>query len=101
MSEKVYRRCCGMDVRKNTIVVCVLPLDGQGSAAVRKTYRTFRNELTRMQRIAEYLQDGRLDPSFVPPEIRELRQILRHRLSLLQERGEVHNQSGTCSRRPM
>jgi transposase len=45
------------------------------------------------RRIAEYLQDGRLDPSFVPPpEIRELRQILRHRLSLLQERGEAHNQ---------
>jgi transposase len=45
------------------------------------------------QRIAEFLQDGRLDPSFVPPhEIRELRQLLRHRLSLLQQRGEAHNQ---------
>jgi transposase len=138
-----------MDVHKDTIVVCVLPPDGQAGTAVRKTYRTFRNELTRMRgwlkllkvteiamestgvywrpvwnvlenhgfrlllvnpaqvkalqgrktdgrdarRIAEYLQDGRLDPSFVPPpEIRELRQILRHRLSLLQERGEAHNQ---------
>jgi transposase len=45
------------------------------------------------KRIAEYLQDGRLDGSFVPPrEIRELRQLLRHRLSLLQARGEAHNQ---------
>jgi len=45
------------------------------------------------KRIAEYLQDGRLDPSFVPPhEIRELRQLLRHRLSLLHQRNEVHNQ---------
>jgi len=45
------------------------------------------------RRIAEYLHDNRLDASFVPPpEIRELRQILRHRLSLLHERGEVHNQ---------
>ena len=45
------------------------------------------------QRIAESLQDGRLDPSFVPPrEIRELWQLLRHRLSLLQQRGEAHNQ---------
>jgi transposase len=45
------------------------------------------------KRIAEYLQDGRLDASFVPPhEIRELRQLLRHRLSLLQQRGESHNQ---------
>lgn len=45
------------------------------------------------QRIAEYLQDRRLDPSFVPPQpIRQLRQLLRHRLSLLPERGEAHNQ---------
>ncbi len=45
------------------------------------------------KRIAEYLQDGRLDPSFVPPhEIRQLRQLLRYRLSLIQQRGESHNQ---------
>jgi transposase len=45
------------------------------------------------RRIAEYLHDNRLDASFVPPtEIRELRQMLRHRLSLLHERGEAHNQ---------
>lgn len=44
------------------------------------------------RRIAEFMQDGRLDPSFVPPpEIRELRQLLRHRLSLLEQRGKVHN----------
>ena len=149
MSEKVYRRCCGMDVHKDTIVVCVLPRDSETGTAIRKVYGTFRNDLTRMRgwlkllkvteiamestgvywrpvwnvleeqgfrlllvnpaqvkalqgrksdrrdakRIAEYLQDGRLDPSFVPPhEIRELRQMLRHRLSLLQQRGEVHNQ---------
>jgi transposase len=45
------------------------------------------------RRIAEYLHDGRLDGSFVPPpEIRQLRQLLRHRLSLLHARGEAHNQ---------
>ena len=149
MPETVNRRCCGMDVHKDTIVVCVLPPDGQMGTALRKTYRTFRNDLTRMRgwlkllkvteiamestgvywrpvwnvfeghgfrlllvnpaqvkalqgrksdrrdakRIAEFLQDRRLDPSFVPPpEIRELRQLLRHRLSLLQQRNEVHNQ---------
>jgi len=149
MSETVYRRCCGMDVHKDTIVVCVLPTDGTTGVVARKTYRTFRNDLTRMRgwlkllkvtevamestgvywrpvwnvlegqgfrlllvnpaqvkalqgrksdrrdakRIAEFLQDGRLDPSFVPPpEIRELRQLLRHRLSLLHQRNEVHNQ---------
>ncbi len=149
MSNVVYRRCCGMDVHKDTIVVCVLPPDGVEGTPARKSYRTFRNDLSRMRgwlkllkvteiamestgvywrpvwniledhgfrlllvnpaqvkalqgrktdrrdakRIAEYLQDGRLDPSFVPPhEIRELRQLLRHRLSLLQQRGESHNQ---------
>jgi transposase len=45
------------------------------------------------KRIAEFLQDGRLDPSFVPPpEIRRLRQLMRHRFSLLQRRSAVHNQ---------
>lgn len=149
MTSKVYRRCCGMDVHKETIVVCVLPPDGQTGAPTRKVWGTFRNDLARMrgwlkllkvteiamestgvywrpvwniledhgfrlllvnpvqvkalqgrksdprdaQRIAEFLQDGRLDPSFVPPrEIRQLRQLLRHRLSLLQQRGESHNQ---------
>lgn len=149
MSEVEYRRCCGMDVHKDTIVVCVLRRDGDTGTAIQKTYGTFRNDLTRMRgwlkllkvteiamestgvywrpvwnvleehgfrlllvnpaqvkalqgrksdrrdakRIAEYLQDRRLDPSFVPPqEIRELRQMMRHRLNLLQQRGEVHNQ---------
>ena len=147
--SKVYRRCCGMDVHKETVVVYVLPPDGEEGAPIRKTYGTFRNELARMRgwfkqlkithlamestgvywmplwnildghgfelllvnpaqvkamqgrksdqrdarRIAEFLQDGRLDGSFVPPrEIRQLRQLLRHRQSLLEQRNEVHNQ---------
>src|SRR5258708_27038722 len=49
MSETVYRRCCGMDVHKDTIVVCVLPSDGQVGVPARKVYGTFRNELTRMR----------------------------------------------------
>jgi transposase len=45
------------------------------------------------QRIAEYLQDGRLDGSFVPSaEVRQLRMMLRHRVALLEQRNEVHNQ---------
>jgi transposase len=44
------------------------------------------------QRIAEFLQDGRLDASFVPAAgIRQLRAMLRHRVSLLEQRNEVHN----------
>jgi hypothetical protein len=48
MSETVYRRCCGIDVHKDTIGVCVLPPDGRSGAVTRKTYGTFGNELTRM-----------------------------------------------------
>ena len=147
--SQVYRRCCGMDVHQETVVVCVLPPDGTEGDRVRKVFGTFRNELARMrgwfkqmkithvamestgvywmpvwnvldghglelilvnptqvkalqgrksdqrdaQRIAEFLQDRRLDGSFVPPrEIRQLRQLLRHRRSLLEQRNEVHNQ---------
>lgn len=147
--KEVYRRCCGMDVHKDTVVVCVLPPVGGEGKAIRKTYGTFRNDLIRMrvwlkqlkvseiamestgvywrplwnvleeegfrlllvnpaqvkalagrksdgrdaQRIAEFLQDRRLDPSFVPPaEIRQLRMMLRHRIALLEQRNEVHNQ---------
>lgn len=146
----VYRRCCGMDVHKETVVLCILPPDGTEGEPVKKIYATFRQDLIRMRiwlkqlrvtdiamestgvywrpiwnvleeqgfehlllvnpaqvkalrgrktdgrdcrRIAEFLQDRRLDPSFVPPpEIRELRQLLRHRLTLLHERNRIHNQ---------
>jgi transposase len=45
------------------------------------------------QRIAEFLQDRRLDPSFVPPlEIRRLRALLRFRVHLLEQRNQTHNQ---------
>jgi hypothetical protein len=93
----------------------VLPPDGKNGLFVRKTYGTFRNDLTRMRgwlkllkvteivmestgvycvecsgsgilavadgrdpkRIAEFLHDGRLDPSFVPPaETQVLRSIV-------------------------
>ena len=148
-TKEAYRRSCGMDVHKDTIVVCVLPPVGGEGDVIRKIYRTFRNDLIRMrvwlkqvkvteiamestgvywrpvwnvfedkgfrlllvnpaqvkalagrksdgrdaQRIAEYLQDGRLDGSFVPSaEVRQLRALLRHRISLLEQRNEVHNQ---------
>jgi transposase len=148
--NEVYRRCCGMDVHKETVVVCVLPPDGKAGEPIKKIFGTFRKDLTRMrgwlkllkvteiamestgvywrpiwnvlegqgferlllanpvqvkalagrksdgrdcQRIAEFMQDRRLDASLVPPrEVRELRHLLRHRLSLLQQRNEVHNQ---------
>ena len=145
--ELNYRRCCGMDVHKETVVVCVLPPDGQAGQPVKKVYGTFRNDLGRMrgwlkllkvteiamestgvywrplwnvlegqgfnliladpqqvkalqgrksdqrdcERIAQFAQDRRLDPSFVPPnEIRRLRELLRYRVSLLEQRNETH-----------
>jgi transposase len=151
MTKKVYRRCCGMDVHKDTMVVFVLAPDGASQPGIGKVYKSFRTDLTRMRgwlkllkvtdiamestgvywrtvwnvveghrfrlllvnpaqvkalqgrksdqrdarRIAEFLQDGRLDASLAPPpEIRELRQMLRHRISLLEQRGEAHNQNG-------
>lgn len=146
--KEKYRRCCGMDVHKETVVVCVLRPDGEEGQPLKKVYGTFRNDLGRMrgwlkllkvtdiamestgvywrpiwnvleghgfhlvlanpqqvkalhgrksdkrdsQRIAEFLQDRRIDPSFVPPpEIRRLRDLLRYRVSLLEQQNETHN----------
>ena len=44
-----YRRCCGMDIHKDTIVVCVLPAVGTEGQKFRKTFGTFRNDLIRMR----------------------------------------------------
>ena len=43
---EAHRRSCGMDVHKDTIVVCVLPPVGSDGKAIRKTYGTFRNDHT-------------------------------------------------------
>jgi transposase len=44
------------------------------------------------QRIAEFLADGRLDPSFVPPvAIRQLRELVRRRVCLVQEHNRWSN----------
>ena len=45
------------------------------------------------QRIAEFLQDGQLDGSFVPTaEMQRLGMLLRYRISVVEQRNEVHNQ---------
>ena len=44
------------------------------------------------KRIAEFVKDGRLDSSFVPPpEFREMRELLRHRVNLLGDRNRTQN----------
>lgn len=47
--DGVYRRCCGMDVHKETVVICVLPPDGKEGERIRKIYATFRADLIRMR----------------------------------------------------
>jgi transposase len=148
MNEQ-WKRCCGLDVHKDIVVVYVLGANGSTMHPVRKTYGTFQGDLIRLRiwlkqlrvthiamestgvywipvwnvledpaftmllanpqqvkalqgrksdqrdakRIAEFLQDSRLDASFVPPaEVRQLRILTRHRVSLLEQRNEVHNQ---------
>lgn len=148
--EAQWRRCCGMDVHKDTVVVHVLAADGGEGKPVQKRYRTFRGDLVRLRvwlkqlrvteiamestgvywmpvwdtsenpawrmllanpqqvkalhgrksdrrdarRIAEFLHDRRLDASFVPPrEIRRLRTLTRHRVALLRQRNQTHNQT--------
>jgi transposase len=147
MEEAVsQRRCCGIDIHKKIVVVCVL--SPEGKQAIHKTYQTYKNELIRMRvwlkqmkvtevalestsvywqpvwnvleghfaltlanpqqvkalvgrksdkkdsrRIAEFLHDGRLDASFVPPqEFRNLRSLTRMRTKLLEQRNVVHNE---------
>ena len=34
--KEKYRRCCGMDVHKETVVVCVLAPDGEEGKALKK-----------------------------------------------------------------
>jgi hypothetical protein len=41
MSETLYRRCGAVDLHKDTVVACVLPIAGQAGRMARKTCRTF------------------------------------------------------------
>ena len=38
-----------MDVHQETVVVCVLPPDGEQGKSIQKVYGTFRNDLARMR----------------------------------------------------
>jgi transposase len=45
-----YRRCCGIDVHKNSVTVCVLAPVGQLSAGIKKrNFRTFTRDLKQMR----------------------------------------------------
>jgi transposase len=147
--KKGYRRCCGIDVHKDSVEVCILPAVGTAGTPIRKQFKTFRSDLIQLrkwlklsrvteiamestgvywrplwnvlqdqgferlllanpaqvkalhgrksdrrdaQRIAEFLQDGRLDGSFVPTaEMQQLRMLLRGRIAVVEQRNEVYN----------
>jgi transposase len=48
--KPAYRRCCGIDVHKKTITVCILPPDGRSDMQIKKrTFRTFTRDLKQMR----------------------------------------------------
>lgn len=47
--KPIYRRCCGIDVHKKSISVCVLPPEGQQGIVKRETFRTFLRDLKRLR----------------------------------------------------
>src|SRR3984893_1229470 len=147
--EQTYRRCCGIDIHKKSVTVCVLPPTGRPEAETRKrTFRTFTRDLKQLrtwlknckvteiamestaqywravwnilenhfeklvlvnpqhikglngyktdpkdaQWIAGLLENGRLKGSWVPPRpIRELRDITRQRVNLLEDLKRAKN----------
>lgn len=150
--QPAYRRCCGLDVHKKSVTVCVLPpVDQAGGEIKWRTFRTFTRDLRELRSwlkhcrvnevvmestgqywrpvwnilddeigrlvlmnpqhvkglagrktdridarwLAEQLQGGRLRGSFVPPrEIRELRELTRARVHLVEEINRVKNRIG-------
>lgn len=149
---QAYRRCCGIDVHKKTVMVHVLPPQGQPEGkALEREFRTFSRDLRSLRgwlkncrvteavmestgqywravwnilegevpqlvlvnpthvkalagrktdridsrRLARYLESRDLDGSFVPPrDIRELRDLTRSRVHLLEEVNRVKNRMG-------
>jgi transposase len=153
--ELIQRRCCGIDVHKKTLMVHVLPPQGQIEAKpLEREFRTFTRDLRGLRewlkecgvsevvmeatgqywrpvwnmlegtipglmlvnpqhvkalagrktdridsrRLARYLERGELVGSFIPPRpIRELRDLTRGRIHLVEEVNRVKNRiSALC-----
>ena len=45
----VYRRCCGIDVHKDTVVVHVMAADGTQGHGNRKSYGTMQSQLVALR----------------------------------------------------
>ena len=151
MENEQYRRCCGIDVHKKSVTVCVLPADGtRDEEPKKKVFRTFTRDLIRFRTwlkncrvtdvamestgqywrplwnlmegefprmlllnpqhvkglsgrktdaldaewLARLTQQGHIRGSFVPcREIRELRDLTRHRVHLVDEINRVKNRA--------
>src|ERR1043166_584550 len=108
--EVVHPRCCGIDVHQASLAVCVSIKEGGKSEKYKLRCGTTTAELLRAnpaqvqglrgrktdlkdgERIADYLQHGLLQGSFVPPRpIQELRDLTRSRTSLKQEQVRIGN----------
>lgn len=144
-----YRRCCGIDVHKNNVMVCVLaPVGQRGIPPKKRKFRTYSRDLRQLrgwlkncgvteiamestgqywrplwnllegefaklvlvnpqhikglngyktdpkdaQWIADLLEGGKLKGSWVPTRpIRELRDLTRHRVNLLEDLNRAKN----------
>lgn len=147
--KETFRRCCGIDVHKNSVTVCVLAPAGDRQMAIkRRSFRTFTRDLKQLrgwlkncrvteiamestgqywrplwnllegefatlvlvnpqhikglrgyktdpkdaQWIADLLESGKLRGSWVPPRpIRELRDLTRQRVNLLEDLNRAKN----------
>ncbi len=50
MEPKKYRRCCGIDVHKKSVTVCILAPKGKRGIEIRKrNFRTFTQDLKQLQ----------------------------------------------------
>lgn len=152
METKKYRRCCGIDVHKKSVTVCILAPESKRGVEIRKrNFRTFTRDLKQLrlwlknckvteiamestgqywrplwnlfeghfeklilvnpqhikglagrktdpkdaQWIAELLETGRLRGSWVPPrDIRELRDLTRQRVHMVEDLARVKNRIG-------
>jgi transposase len=147
--EATYRRCCGIDVHKKSVMVCVLPPAGERKGEPRKRkFRTYTRDLKQLRAwlknckvteiamestgqywrpiwnlleghfeklllvnpqhikglngyktdpkdarwIADLLESDRLKGSWVPPrDIRELRDLTRQRVHVMEDQNRVKN----------
>ncbi|MEO7143343.1 MAG: hypothetical protein ABI165_07545 [Bryobacteraceae bacterium] len=61
-----FRRLCGLDAHKETVVACVLAPDGRTGKLLKKVQGTFRGDLGAHARVADAVEsDGPFWP-FVP-----------------------------------